>query len=229
MQNNKQWNKAYAIYKTGDEDRAIALFTELADRNDWTGSYMLGCIFQERGRQNQRRGEPYRPSYLLAARWYRQALSQEEQCSPHYGLARHYYYGLGGIFDYKQAFEHLQKSCLEDSPLAQVMMAELLWCGLGAPKDINAARVLFTSAVNAGYPAGLVGLRRMAILERKFIQATVYYFRSLFMAIKLVIKNKNHPQLVGIGGKWGDFRLKKMASTKQGKEKVTELYPPSTL
>lgn len=224
--NTKKWGNANAAWKIGDEERAITLFTELADGGDWGSSYMLGYVFYEKGRKNQKSGKPFRPDYLLAARWYRQSLLLEEQCLPHFGLARHYYYGLGGKYDYKQAFEHLEKSCLEDTPLAQIMMAELLWCGLGVQKDVHAARELFNSAVNAGYPAGLQGLKRIAISERKFTQAVLYFFRGISMGIKLILKDSSHPQLAAAGGKWGDFRLNKLSSKKQHKKKVTELYPP---
>lgn len=171
-------NKLTQFFESGDEERAITLFTELADRGDWRGANMLGYIFQEKGRKNQAQGKAYRPDYLVAARWYRQALSQEEHNPSHYGLA-YYYYGLGGKSDYKLAFEHLEKSCLEEKPMAQVMMAELLWRGRGVPQDVDAAKKLFRSAADAGYPAGLAGLARIAKVEGRFVRAIVCVSLSL--------------------------------------------------
>lgn len=222
------WQQAYAVFESGDENRAIDLFTVLADKGDWRGSHMLGYIFQERGRQDQKNGRPQRPDFLMAARWFRQALSQEEHPKTHYGLARHYYYGLGGKFDYKLAFEHLEKSSPDKEPMAQIMMAELIGLGLGVQKDVALAKKLFSSVANADYPAGLVGLARIAVAERKFIQVIVYTFRGLYMAVKLVLKDRNHPKLIGIGGTRSLYRRDPFRNPQweRGSDKVTELFPP---
>jgi TPR repeat protein len=222
------WQQAYTVFESGDENRAIVLFTELAEGGDWRGSHMLGYIFQERGRQNQNNGRPHKPDYLTSARWFRQALSQGEQPKTHYALARHYYYGLGGKFDYMQAFMHLKKSPMEHEPIAKMMLAELLGLGLGTQKDVPLADELFSSVANAGYPAGFIGLARIAIAERKFFKAFISTCRSLYMAAKLVITDKNHPKLVGIGGKYGQYRRypSKNPQWEQGRAKVTELFPP---
>jgi TPR repeat protein len=86
------------------------------------------------------------------------------------------------------------------------MMAELLFLGFGVPKDVDTARKLYCSAVEAGYPAALVGLSRIEKEAKRYRRAILYYFRALFQAAKLVVKNKDHPLLAGIGGKYHTFR-----------------------
>jgi len=201
------WNQVLLALDSNDEDRVISLSEKLSDAGDWRGASTLGYFFEvkarrvsiEIGRQNQK-------YFIEAAHWYTRALSQGGQYAPHYGLAAYYYYGLGGKYDFKLAYEHL-KHCIEQVPVAQIMMAELLFLGLGVPKDVDAARKLFSSAAEVGYPAALIGLSRIEKAEKHFIRSIFYYLRALRTAVKLVIENKDHPLLAGTGGRRRTFRL----------------------
>lgn len=219
------WNQVLNALDSNDEDRVISLSEKLSDAGDWRGSNTLGYVFEvkarrvsEEARRQGRENFIDRESFISAAHWYTRALSQGGRYAPHRGLATYYYYGLGGKYDFKVAYEHL-KYCIEhvstvtQSPAlvqnfatAQIMMAELLFLGLGAPKDVNTARKLFSSAAEAGYPAALIGLSRIEKAEKRFIRSILYLFRAVRMAVKLIIENKDHPLLAGTGGKRHTFQ-----------------------
>lgn len=201
------WQHVLLALESSDEDRVISLSQKLSDAGDWRGSSTLGYVFE-----NQARRLPVetvrqiREKFIEAAHWYIKALSQGGQYAPHYGLAAYYYYGLGGKIDFKLAYEHL-KHAVEEVPVARIMMGELLFLGLGVPKDVNAARKLFSSAAEVGYPAALIGLSRIEKSEKHFVRSIFYYLRALRTAIKLVTEDKDHPLLAGTGRTRRTFRL----------------------
>ncbi len=220
------WNQVLLALDSGDEDHVISLSTKLSDAGDWRGSNTLGYVFEVKARrvseETRRQGRENfidRENFIAAAHWYTRALSQGGQYAPHNGLATYYYYGLGGNYDFKLAYEHLkyciehasdiqtQNAAIQNVAQNQIKMAELLFLGLGVPKDVDAARKLFSSAAEVGYPAALIGLSRIEKAEKHFIRSIIYYFRALRTAVKLVIENKDHPLLAGTGGKRRTFRL----------------------
>ncbi len=226
--NENIWNKILIALDAGDEDRVISLSKQLSDAGDYRGSDTLGYVFQKRAKQiSVESGEPNRENYITAAHWYSRALSQGGGYASHYGLAIYYFYGMGDKYDFKLAYEHL-KYCINyvfsnktqraavitNVAESQIMMAELLFFGLGTPKDIDASKRLFLEAAQVGYPAAVLGLSRIEMAEKNYIRATFYFSRALRMAIKLVIENKNHPQLSGIGGKWQNFRRDRLRDEK---------------
>jgi Sel1 repeat len=218
------WNQVKLALDARDEDRVITLAKELSEAGDSRGSYSLGYIFEVRAKRASltmrvQKGDNYidRENFIAAAHWYNRALSQGGGYGPHSGLAAYYYYGLGGKYDFKLAYEHLSY-CLEYASAIQggedaslniaknkIMMGELHLLGLGTPKDMHVARKLFAAAAEIGYPAALIGLARVDRAERHFFRSMLYFFRSLRVAIKLVIKDKDHPLLAGIGGKRQTF------------------------
>lgn len=218
--NDYLWEQILLALDLGNEAHAISLSKELSDAGDYRGSDTLGYIYWKKARSiSIVSGNIDRESYITAAYWYNVALSQGGEFASHYGLATYYFYGLGDRYDFKLAYEHL-KYCIEyifpdqinsDAVInnvaqTQIMMAELLFLGLGTPKDVNAARKLFLEAAQVGYPAAVFGLSRIEIAEKHYIKAIQNFFRGLRMSIKLVIENKNHPLLSGIGGKYLNFR-----------------------
>lgn len=214
------WKQVLLALDAGDEDHVISLAMKLSNAGDWRGSNALGYLFEVKARRiSSETGRQDRENFIAAAHWYTRALSQGGQYAPHNGLATYYYYGLGGKYDFKLAYEHL-KYCVENASSTQtedsaiqnvaqnkIKMAELLFFGLGVPKDVNAARKLFSSAAEVGYPAAYIGLSRIEKAQRHYIRAIFYYFRALRIAIKLVIEDKNHPLLAGTGRRRGTFRL----------------------
>lgn len=200
------WNQVLLALDSNDEDRVISLSKMLSDAGDWRGSSTLGYVFEVKARRVSEIEGQDRENFIEAAHWYTRAISQGGQYAPHYGLAAYYYYGLGGKYDFKLAYEHL-KDCIEQIPVAQIMMAELLFLGLGTHKDVTAARKLFSSAAQIGYPAAVIGLSRIEKIEKHYLKAIYYYFRALHLAIKLVIENKDHPLLAGTGRRRRTFRL----------------------
>ncbi len=205
------WDKANEFFEQGEDEKAIRLFTKISEAGDWSGSYMLGYIYQTRG-MNQRDSRELRvANHKKSLKWFEKAVDQQDQYLAHYGIAKYYYYGLGGVVDYEKAYSHLIKSVSDESfdgdqlTLAYVMLGELLWRGNGCKRDISLSREYFLTAVSLGYPAGLVGLKRIAKYEKKYISAFIFYIRSIILSIKLYASNREHPNLAGVGGRWGDF------------------------
>ena len=221
------WHQIQLSLDSGDENRVISLSKQLSDAGDCRGSDTLGYVFLEKAKRISIASEDIdREDYITAAYWYSRALSQGGGYASHYSLATYYFYGLGDKYDFQLAYEHL-KYCIEyvfpeqvqiaavinNVAQTQIMMAELLFLGLGTPKDINAARKLFSEAAQVGYPAAVRGLSRIEMADRHYIQATRLFFRAFRMAIKLAIENKDHPLLSGIGGKWQNFRRDRLRDT----------------
>lgn len=86
------------------------------------------------------------------------------------------------------------------------MMAELLCHGMGVKQDKENSKRLFQEAANSGYVAAFLGLISTSKLEKKHVGAIFYFFRALFAVVKLTIKDKNDPRLMGIGGQRGTLR-----------------------
>lgn len=214
------WNQILVAQEMGDENRVISLSKMLSDAGDWRGSYTLGYAHEVKAtRVSMETGKTDRADYIAAAHCYNRAISQGGEYAPHNGLATYYYYGLGGNYNFKLAFEHLTY-CIEHAPnfhirsdasrdnvtMNQIMLAELFLLGLGVPKDVNAARKLFSSAAQVGYPAAVIGLSRIEKTEKHYLRAIYYYLRALQMSIKLVRENRDHPMLAGMGGRRRTFR-----------------------
>jgi len=201
------WNQVSLALDSNDEDRVIALSKELSEAGDPRGSYTLGYVFQNKAiRLSDESPSQSRENFIAAAHWYNRALSQGGNYLSHHALAQYYYFGSGGKYDFKLAYEHLKHS-VEYQPVAKIMMAELLFLGLGTPKDVATARTLFAVAAAIGYPAAIVGLSRIERAEKHYVRAIFYFFRALRVAIKLVFEDKYHPLLTGVGKRWHSFRL----------------------
>lgn len=199
-QDASAWQEARAFLRAGDETRAIALFRQLAEGGDWRASASLGYIFEGRGPKD-------RAHYIEAAHWYNNALSKEDRPELHLALARYYYYGLNGERDLKLAYEHLSRSRPELNPEAALMLAELLYLGLGAAPDIHRAKQLLLSAISAGYPYGMLRMARVARGEGRHLTFLLLLLRGLITAIRLSWKNDSDPRLIGMAGRHGRLVL----------------------
>lgn len=191
------WERGRCALRADDEESAVELFTQLSNAGDWRGSYMVGYIFDAKGGQDKKH-------FIAAAHWYTRALSQADHHLPHYGLARYYYYGLGGAYDFASAYRHLQR-CIDHKPIARLMMAELAFLGRGTPQDLGKAKELFLTAAKSGYPVAVLGLARVAKAEGRRLQTIIYAIRSMLMAIKLLSVDRNHSLLIGMGRRHGSF------------------------
>ena len=209
------WNEANQLLKQGKDDLAIKLFTNISNSGDWSGSYMLGYIYQERGMKQDSQSDICIATHKKSLKWFERSLTQHEQYLASYGIAKYYYYGLGGEINHKKALDYLLKSISSESfdenqvPLAYAMMGELLWHGKGCAKDLMKSKEFFYKAVSLEYPAGYVGLMRVAVYENKYLSVFALYIKGIILSLKLYFSDSNHPQLAGIGRKWGNVRLPK--------------------
>jgi len=209
------WEEANRLLEQGKDEQAIKLFTNISNSGDWAGSYMLGHIYQQRGIKQELLSDTCIANHKRSLKWYEKSLSQHEQYLATYGIAKYYYYGFGGEKDYTKAFNYLSESISSESfdenkvPLSYTMLGELLWQGKGCEKDLIISKEYFSKAVSLGYPAGYVGLLRVALYENEYFKAFFMYIKGIFLGLKLYFVDSNHPQLAGIGGKWGDIRLPK--------------------
>jgi len=204
---NEIWNKILIELEGKDDERAICLSKELSDMGDWRGSSTLGYIFERKARQYPGTSNDLsRKFYKTAAHWYEIAISQGDHHAPHFGLASYYYYGLGGVVDFRKAFQHLEIA-VEHISIAKIMLAELLMLGKGVGKNSEVARYLLLAAAEVGYPAAFLSLARLEKNERRYAQWIYFHFRGLVRAIKLFLENKNHPLLAGVGPRGRTFRI----------------------
>jgi TPR repeat protein len=124
------------------------------------------------------------------------------------GLARYYYFGLGGKRDLRLAYEHLSKADPEDNPEAALMMAELLYLGVaGVNPDISRAKQLLLSAADAGYPYAMLRLARIAKGDGRYMAFALLMLEGLLNALKLSWKNDKDARLLGMGGRHGRLVL----------------------
>lgn len=203
------WDQTLQALESGNEELAISLSKRLSGLGDWRGSSALGYIFEKKARKFPTvENDLVKKHYSTAAGWYELALRQGDNPASHYGLAAYYYYGLGGISDFKKAFTHLQHA-IEHIPVAKIMLAELYMMGVGTNKDAEMARSLLKSASDDGYPAAYVSLYRLEKYNKKYLRAIYYYSIGLYKAIRLFIDNKNHQLLAGIGPNRRTFQIAK--------------------
>ena len=191
------WSRGHEFLESGSSDDAKKAFLALFDKGDWRGAYMLGWLSEKNGRTANN-------EYIEAARWYDRALSLSECAPPHEALGRYYYFGLGGYYDYRAAFEHLQRS--DQNAVVKIMTAELLAHGLGVHQDVERAKVLYRDAGKSGYPAAWLGLMSLEKSNGNYFQVAVYFVRSLVSIIRLILKDRGDPRLTGIGGSRGTLR-----------------------
>ncbi len=208
--------------KSGDEERVIHLSRQLSDSGSWYGSYKLGYTHEDRAmRVSKHTGVLDRQGFITAAHWYTRALSQEENYWPHDRLAAYYYFGLNGERDFKLAYEHL-RYCIEHAEFVaqeqsaeanhnlavnKMMLAELLSLGLGAPKDINFAKELFSSVARLGYPAAMLGLSDIAKAEKRHWLRFYYLFRAAYRLVRLRKEDRNNHLLEGTGSPHSIIRI----------------------
>lgn len=196
----KLWTEAKAALNAGNHERSIELFKVLAEDGDWRASTSLGYIYEARGKADS-------SAYIIAAHWYSRALSQEEQPEAHLALGRYYYFGLGGERDFRRAFEHLRQVPLDKDPQVALMLGELYLLGLGVPKDLGKARQMFTSLAQSGVPVGFRNLFRLEKLEGHRFRSWLAFFRGLLAGVKMAVKDRDDPRLVGLRRNGGNFRL----------------------
>ncbi|HEY6094092.1 MAG TPA: hypothetical protein VIU93_03985 [Gallionellaceae bacterium] len=213
------WNQLLIAQSLGDECGVLRFAEHLSDSGDWRGSYSLGYVHEVRATNaSTSSGRVDTENFVIAAQYYERAITQGGQFAPHNALAKIYYYGLGGWYDFRLAYKHLaccieyaSSQTLSDDLLSavthnQVMIAELLFLGLGVNKDMRAAERLFASVAKEGMPVAYIGLSRIARAEKHYFQALVNYFQALRLVRRLVSENREHPLLAGVGGKRGTFR-----------------------
>ena len=197
------WKQAKAALKAGKEEHAIAMLRELANRGDWRASTSLGYIFESKGAKSP-------AFYAQAVHWYSEAVAKWDRPEPHLGLARYYYFGLGGHHDFQRVYEHLSVVPSEEYIEAALMMAELLFLGVGVKRDIARASQLFSLAAKHGYPLGLLGLGRVAKAQGDHWKSVLYSVRAFLASARLIWKNDNDVRLLGVGRRRGRLVLEKV-------------------
>ena len=199
----KLWDEGQAALNAGNDARAIELFKILAEAGDWRASVSLGYIFEARGNAES-------SNYVVAAHWYSRSLSQEERPENHLAVARYYFFGLGGNRDFLRTFEHLLQVPLEHDPQVALMLGELYFFGFGVARDLAKARQMFSWLAESGFPAGFMNLFRLEKARGSTFRSWVQFLRGMLLAIKIVGRNegnRDHPLLIGLGRKGGNFRL----------------------
>lgn len=184
--------------KTGKEDVALDLLAPLAEAGDWRASASIGFIHESRGKFD-------RKNYVVAAHWYSRALSQGGTSEPNARLAYYHYFGLGGTYDFRRAFDHLLRVDLKDDPEATLMMAELRANGLGTPVDLESARRLFQQLATLNYPIGHIGLARIAKQQHHWKAWFTHGLRGILLGINIIVKDKRDVRLLGLGKNQGHY------------------------
>lgn len=187
----ERWRRAKAALNSGHDEKAIELLKELAAEGDWRASTSLGFIFESKGARDPK-------LYVVAAHWYSNALAKEHRPEPCLGLARYYYYGLGGEQDYRKALTYLERSSPKEKPEAALLLATLLHLGVAdIPKDILRAKEYYNIACQAGFPLAMVHLSRIEFSKGKWYRAICLGARALLSLVNLLRKNVRDARLTG--------------------------------
>ncbi|MGH9784088.1 MAG: hypothetical protein ACRD88_07865 [Terriglobia bacterium] len=186
-----EFSAGEAALNRGAQEEAIAEFKLAAAKGDARAAAALGFIFEAKGREDP-------SAYELAATWYEKALELDDHPLVHLGLARLYYYALGRSRKFPLAYEQLKAADPEQSPEAALMLGELLLWGAGCEQNIAEAERHFQSAVDAGYPLGLIGLARAAKARGKYLRSFFYMIRAFGTFIPMMFRDKTDPRLLGI-------------------------------
>jgi len=221
MDNDSLWEEILSFHNSGNDKKTIELSENLSHFGDWRGSYMLGYIYEDIAKKFSEKmpEEIDRIGFKRAAKWYKKSIDQGAGCSAHTALASYYYYGLGGQYDFQQAYRYL-KYCIDDVDLnivqcnktkinilqTYIMLGELLFMGYGVKQDISQAKKYLLLAADAGFPAAYLGLSRIEKAGNYYIKSYLYYIVGYSKAIKLSLDKDNQQMLSGIGGKFRVFR-----------------------
>jgi TPR repeat protein len=213
------WNQANAELNKGNEAIALQLFKRLSSIGDWSGSFMLGRIYQTRGLNEEYLNDISIANHKKALYWFEKSLAQNEQYFSHYAIAQYYYFGWGGKADYTLAYEHLiqcvsddlfdvEDNELKEGPFIYIMLGELLRLGKGCEKDVEKSKKYFKKVASLGYPVGFLGLKMLAKQEKKYFMAFIYYFLGIAVGLKVIFGSGDKDKLSGVSKEPGDFRFR---------------------
>ena len=122
-----------------------------------------------------------------------------ETVNAHRGLARYYYFGYGGDRDLARAEEHLERAEPETSPQVALMLGEVLFGRASLAEEIERAERLFFVAASAGYPAGTLGMARVARSKSRYLRYVFLKTSATWSAAKLALQSKRDARLFGLG------------------------------
>jgi len=199
------WQRAIDLIDANRVEEGKALLTRLSESGLWQASTYLGRLaLQECFRS---------PTCCAQAKQYfALAVAQHDCAETRLDMARFFYFGSPHKPpDFRAAHMHLSQ-VLAGMPQAAIMCAELALSGAVQDVDLDAAKKHFTSAMMAGYPAAHLGLSRLAARERRYVSAIIHFFRALWTAIRLVKDDPRDERLVGIGARYGNFRIGKVSA-----------------
>lgn len=202
---------AAAELRSGQKERALRLFHQAAEEGDPRAAAALGFIYESMG-------ATHAESYTQAAHWYQRALQHQEDENVRLGMARHFYFGLGGKRDLQRAHGHLMHVAPDRNIEAALMLAELELLGAGCTRDIKTARDLFSLAAKRGFPLGTFGLARVAKREGRHLIAAILALRYLVASIWLILRDQTDPRLLGIGRGRGRLILEGWTGPLRGAE-----------
>lgn len=185
-------NSASEALREGNEDSAIHILSQVVDAGDSRGAECLGYLFEAKGKVNSKF---YEDSY----NWYVKSIETGEFPSAHKGLGRHYYFGYAGKKNWTRSEEHLLKAHPESDPQVSLMLAEIKLDNGRSPAELEEAYQLFRFAAASGYPAGRLGIARVARARNQFLLYVTSKWAAAVSSIWLALRNRHDPRLFGIG------------------------------
>jgi hypothetical protein len=187
---SERWKLVTAALDANDEPRALELLRDLAGQGDSRASASLAYVYEAKGRTDPQ-------NYSEAAHWYAQALVQGDRPEAHLGLARYYFYGLGGAKDHNRAKQHLERADPDRNPQAALMLGHLYHRSPQRPEDITRAKALYDIAAASGYPFAMMELANIYKSERRWLKAFKHRCAAITQLVRLRLSDERDVRLMG--------------------------------
>ena len=173
----------------GDDVNALQQCISLIDEG-YSEAYVFAGAFYEKG------GNGIVPDFSRAKFYYKKSIEERGAIEAYLGLARIYYYGLGGNKDYCKAWSIYEKVAREsNNSVANLMLGRMCHDGLCVEKNCDKAKEYYRRAWKSGH---ILGLTYLGLLEQQtgnYIRGLLLRLKAGYYGFRAVSKNPHDPRL----------------------------------
>jgi hypothetical protein len=185
------WEKAEQAATKGDIAGALFVWKALAEKGVWQIYARIGELY-ETGASGVEK------DIQSALHWYRRAVFEGNDPIAHVGLGRAYYLGIGVERNLSVALSHFEKAVSQGSIESALYLGIMYRRGDAVQRDTRRAEEFLKVASSAGYYYAYAERARISFEERRFARGMFFLAKSLFLGIKISLKDSNDPRLLGI-------------------------------
>ena len=185
------WEKADEAAKNGDIVGALFIWKAIAEKGVWQIYARIGEIYETGANGVEK-------DIQKALYWYRKAVFEGDDPIAHVGLGRAYYLGIGIEQNLTSALGHFERAFSHGSIEAALYLGVMYHRGDAVERDSRRAKQYLRIAAAKEYYYAYAELARVAFDEKRFLNGIYVLAKSLFLGIRISLKNSHDPRLLGI-------------------------------